>query len=164
MFLTRFKTPLPEMYMTHEDGTYFKEEGEELKLSLILYVDDTELANPLGTARKIHTLCAVYWLLASVPSKYRPSLHVIQLALLCNQSVLSPLLKDLRTPEQDGIFNETVGQCVSGELYYVLQLIIWLPMVLQALCSVSKHGMSADSVAVLQTRYSLVRFLKLRLT
>ncbi len=104
--------------MTHEDGTYFKENelqsvGEGLTLSLILYVDDTELANPLGTARKIHKLCAVNWLLASVPSMYRSSLHVIQLALLCKvpnvqgyryQSVLETFLKDLHTLAHDGIF------------------------------------------------------------
>lgn len=65
----------PGMYMMHEDGTYFKEnpllsESDELKFALILYVDDLEIANPLGTSRKIHKLCAVYWLLANVPSKY----------------------------------------------------------------------------------------------
>ena len=74
--------------MSYVDGTYLKDNqllsaAEELKLSLVLYVDDIELANPLGTARKIHKLCAVYCFLANVLSKYRSSLHVIQLALLC---------------------------------------------------------------------------------
>lgn len=123
----------PGMYMSHEDGTYFKENlllaaTGEMKLSLILYVDDIELANPLGTSRKIHKLCAVYWLLANVPSMYRSSLHVIQLALLCKvpalqscgyESVLSPLLKDLHTLEQDGIFIDAVGQCVKGTVMCV---------------------------------------------
>lgn len=40
------------------------------------------------------------------------------------------------------------------------QLINWLPMALQALCRVSKETMSADSVAVLQTRSSPEKFLK----
>ncbi|XP_053097175.1 uncharacterized protein LOC128320857 [Pangasianodon hypophthalmus] len=116
----------PGMYISHEDGTYFKESqllsaAGELKLSVILYVDDIELANPLGKARKIHKLCAVYWLLANIPSQYRSSLHVIQLALLCKvsdlqkcgyENVLSPSLKDLHTLEQDGIFIETLGLCV----------------------------------------------------
>lgn len=123
----------PGMYMSYEDGTYFKEnnflsEAGELKLSLILYVDDLEIANPLGTSRKIHKLCAVYWLLANLPSKYRSSLHVIQLALLCKvsdvqrcgyESILSPLLKDLQTLEQDGIFIETLGQRVQGTVLCV---------------------------------------------
>lgn len=56
----------PGMYLSHEDGTYFKENQllsavGELKLSLILYVDDFELANPLGTARKVYKICAVYF-------------------------------------------------------------------------------------------------------
>lgn len=108
--------PLPSgMYMSHVDGMYLKEnhsfsvEGEQ-KLSQILCVDDIELPNSLGTARKIHKLCAVSWLLANVPSKYGYSLHVRQLALLCGpdlqkcvyESVLSPMLKDLHTLEQDG--------------------------------------------------------------
>lgn len=123
----------PGMYISHEDGMYFKQnevlsEAGELKLSLILYVDDLELANPLGTARKIHKLCAVYWLLANLPSKYRSSLHVIQLALLCKvsdvqkcgyESVLSPLLKDLKTLEQDGVFIESLGQCIRGTVLFV---------------------------------------------
>lgn len=98
-------------------------------LTLILYVDDVELANLLGKARKIHKLCAVYWLLANVPSKYRSTLHVIQLALLCKvpdlqkcgyQSVLEPLLKDLHILEQDDIFIESVGQCVKGTVLCVV--------------------------------------------
>lgn len=99
-----------------------------MKLSLILYVDDIELANPLGTSRKFHNICAVYWLLANVPSQYRFSLHVIQLALLCKvpdlqscgfQSVLSPLLKDLHTLEKDGIFIESAGQSIRGTVLCV---------------------------------------------
>lgn len=83
----------PGVYMSYTDGTYFKENqflsaAGELRLSLILYVDDIELANPLGIARKIHKLTAVYWLLANLPSKYGSSLHVIQLALLCKVSDL----------------------------------------------------------------------------
>ncbi|XP_039660298.1 uncharacterized protein LOC120561302 [Perca fluviatilis] len=121
------------MFMSHEDGTYFKEnqflsEAGEMKLSLILYVDDIEIANPLGTSRKIHKLCTVYWWLANVPSQYRSSLHVIQLALLCKvpdlqscgfQSALSPLLKDLRTLEEDGIFIESFGHCIRGTVLCV---------------------------------------------
>lgn len=121
------------MYVSHEDGAYFKENQllsavDELKLSLILYVDDIELANPLGTARKNHKLCAVYWLLGNLPSQYRSSLHVIQLALLCKvsdvrrcgyETVLAPLLKDLQILEQDGIFIEALGRCIKGTVFCV---------------------------------------------
>lgn len=123
----------PGVYMSYTDGTYFKENqflsaAGELRLSLILYVDDIELANPLGTARKIHKLTAVYWLLANLPSQYRSSLHVIQLALLCKvsdlqkhgyENVLSPLLKDLQTLEQEGLFIENLGECIKGSVLFV---------------------------------------------
>ena len=61
-------------------------------------------------------------------NQYRSSLHVIQLALLCKASdvqtcgygsVLLPLLKDLHTLEQDGIFIETLGQCIRGTVLFV---------------------------------------------
>lgn len=67
-------------------------------------------------------------MLANIPSEYRSSLHVIQLALLCKvsdvqkcgyENILSPLLKDLHTLEQDGIFIETLGQCVRGTVLCV---------------------------------------------
>lgn len=73
-------------YMSHQDGSYFQENNllssSELSLPLILYIDDLEIANPLGTSRKIHKLCSVYWVVADLPVKYRSALHVIQLAAL----------------------------------------------------------------------------------
>jgi len=36
-----------------------------LRISLCLYIDDFEVCNPLGTSRKKHKLCAVYWILGS---------------------------------------------------------------------------------------------------
>ena len=119
-------------YMTHQDGSYFKENdllsSSELTLPLILYIDDLEIANPLGTSRKIHKLCSVYWVVADLPSKYRSGLHVIQLAALCKVSdiqkygyerALTPLLQDLCTLEQDGVFIECLGQSVRGSVLCV---------------------------------------------
>ncbi len=54
-----------------------------LRIALGLYIDDFEVANSLGTSKKKHRLCAVYWVLANLDSKYRSALHSIQLALLC---------------------------------------------------------------------------------
>lgn len=122
------------MFVSHEDETYFDENqllsaAGELKCSLILYVEDIELANSLGTARKIHKLWTVYWLFASIPSQYRSNKHVVQLALLCKvpdlqragyESVLSSLLEDLHTLEQHGIFLiESLGRCVRGTVLCV---------------------------------------------
>lgn len=88
-----------------------------------MYIDDLEIANPLGTSQKIHKLCLVYWVVADLPSKYRSGLHVIQLAALCKVSdiqrcgyerALAPLLQDLCTLAQDGVFIECLGQSVWG--------------------------------------------------
>lgn len=103
--------------------------SSELSLPLILYINDLEIANPLGTSRKIHKLCSVYWIFADLPATYRSALHVIQLAALCKvpdlhncgyQSALSPLLQDLRCPEHDGVFIESLGQSVQGTVSVVV--------------------------------------------
>lgn len=120
-------------YVSHQDGLYFKENtflsSDELKITLILYIDDLEIANPLGTSRKIHKICSVYWTLANLPSKYRSALHVIQLAALCKvadiqtfgyEKALGPLLRDLRTLEQDGVFIESIGKVVQGTVMCVV--------------------------------------------
>lgn len=121
-------------YVSHQDGSYFKENdlfcsSDELKLPLILYIDDLEIANPLGTSRKIHKLSSVYWILADLPSKYRSGLHVIQLAALCkvsdiqmfgNERALGPLLRDLHTLERDGVFIESIGKAVRGTVMCVV--------------------------------------------
>ena len=121
-------------FMSHQDGSYYKENelfssSDDLKLPLILYIDDLEIANPLGTSRKIHKLCSVYWVFADLPSKYRSSLHVLQLAALCKvpdvqrvgyERMFGPLLRDIQTLEQDGVFIESIGKAVKGTVLCVV--------------------------------------------
>lgn len=81
--------------MCYQDGTHFKNNeflsGEELKLSLFLYIDDFEICIPLGTSRKKHKLCGVYWLiLGNLQTVCQSSLNSIYLALLCKS-------KDVKT-------------------------------------------------------------------
>lgn len=76
----------PGQYVSCSNGSYFLENEllatVDLSLPIQLYIDELEIANPLGTSRKIHKLCAVYWILANLPPKYRSVLHSIQLAIL----------------------------------------------------------------------------------
>lgn len=115
------------------DGKLFKQNafyaGEETRLSIILYVDDFEVCNPLGTSRKKHKITAVYWILANVPFQLQSALTSIHLALLCKafdvkqfeyKAVLEPLLEDLGTLEQDGIFISSVGKSVKGTVHCVV--------------------------------------------
>lgn len=120
-------------FKSHQDGSYYRENelfslSDDLKLPLLLYIDDLEIANPLGTSRKIHKLCSVYWVFADLPSKYRSSLHVLQLATLCKVSdveqfgyerLFATLLQDIQTLEQDGVFIESIGKAVKGTVLCV---------------------------------------------
>ncbi|XP_041949691.1 uncharacterized protein LOC121709989 isoform X3 [Alosa sapidissima] len=120
-------------YKSFRDGTNFK--NNELlsennpAISLILYVDDFEVCNPLGTSRKKHKVTAVYWVLANVPPLLRSSLTSIYLAILCKaedlkrfgySAVLQPLLKDLASLEEEGLYIPSLGINVKGTVYCVV--------------------------------------------
>jgi len=76
--------------MSFSDGSYYQENvllsQEGRNLSILLYVDDFEIANPLGTSIKIQKVFAVYWTLANFSVKSRSALHCTQLALLCRSN------------------------------------------------------------------------------
>lgn len=66
---------------------------------------------------------------ADLPSKYRSGLHVIQLAALCKvpdlqrcgyQRAFGPLLQDLKTLEQDGVFIECLGKSLQGAVLCIV--------------------------------------------
>lgn len=127
-------------YATHEsryesftDGTHFKENAlsstEDLTLSLLLYIDDFEVCNPLGTSRKKHKITAVYWVLANVPLQFRATLKSIYLAVLCKavdvkkygyEAVLEPLLKDIVQLEEEGVFIPLFGKKIKGTIVSVV--------------------------------------------
>lgn len=73
-------------------------------------------------------MCAVYWVTANIPAKYRSTLNSIQLGLLCNSStvkecgyakVLQPLIYDLKILELNGVYIESLGASVKGTILYV---------------------------------------------
>lgn len=61
---------LSQGYRSHRDGSRFKDNSllteEEFRIALYLYIDDFEVANPLGTSRKKHKLCAIYWVFGNL--------------------------------------------------------------------------------------------------
>lgn len=102
--------------------------SKECAISVILYVDDFEICNPLGTSRKKHKICALYWILGNLPPGCHSSLSSIHLAALINSSdvkvygykkVLEPLIADLITLEQHGVFVEKLGKTLKGTLQCV---------------------------------------------
>ncbi|XP_053090662.1 uncharacterized protein LOC113534621 [Pangasianodon hypophthalmus] len=119
-------------YRSYVDGQYFNENSllkrDEFTIALGLYIDDFEIANPLGTSKLKHKMCAVFWVIANIPAKYRSTLNSIQLALLCNIStvkkcgyakVLQPLFYDLKLLEQNGVYLEKLGKTVRGTALFV---------------------------------------------
>ena len=103
------KVHVPQEYRSYAVfQQYFSENSllskDEFTIALGLYFDDFEVANPLGTSKLKHKMCAVYWGIANIPAKYRSTLNSIQLALLCNTStvkecgyakLLQPLIYDI---------------------------------------------------------------------
>ena len=97
--------------------------------SLSAYIDDFEICNPLGTSRKKHKLCSVYWVLGNLPPGSHSSLSSIYLALLCKsddiknfgyQKIFQPLLNDLVTLEQEGVFIDHLGAFIKGTVQCVV--------------------------------------------
>ncbi|XP_051250261.1 uncharacterized protein LOC127360044 [Dicentrarchus labrax] len=104
-------------FRSPEDGLHFNANSflnaEELRITLRLYVDDFETCNPLGTSRKKHKLCGVYWILGNLPPGSHSSLSSIYLAVLCKsvdvktygyETVLEPLLQDIKILEDYGVY------------------------------------------------------------
>ena len=122
-------TSATNKYCSFRDGVCFQEKKvlteDKFTIAIGLYIDYFEVANPLGTSKKKHKLCAVYWTLANLDSKYRSTLHAIQLAVLCKVSavrehgyhkILEPLVQDLMTLEENGVHIEKLGASIKGTL------------------------------------------------
>lgn len=118
---------------SYQDGEHYKSNCllvvEELRISIKLYIDEFEICNPLGTSRKKHKLCGVYWVLGNLPPGSHSALSSIYLAILCKsedlrtfgfEEVLDPLLKDLITLEQCGVFISQLNECIRGTVSCVI--------------------------------------------
>ena len=76
----------------------------------------------------------MYWVLASVPALLRSSLTSIFLAILCKagdvkrfgySTVLEPLLKDLVSLEEEGLYVPALGRKVKGTVFSVVADNLW---------------------------------------
>ena len=100
----------------YKDGIVFKAHrlfsSKEHSIQLILYQDAFEVVNPLGSARTVHKLLAVYYVLGNLHPHMRSRVNSMQLVLLCEEKHINqanmevlfrPLLDDLRVLETEGI-------------------------------------------------------------
>ena len=81
-------------------------------INILLYQDEFELANPLGSAKGKHKLFAIYYTIGNLHANVRSKIDALQLVLLCKHkdlvkygihSVLQPLIQDLIHLETEGL-------------------------------------------------------------
>lgn len=99
-----------------KDGLSYKRnklfESNPESLALIFFQDAFELVNPLGSARKKHSIVGVYFHLANFSPSQRSNIENIQLALLCREKdlkffgvdkIFRKLITDIAILEKEGI-------------------------------------------------------------
>ncbi|XP_070410106.1 uncharacterized protein [Nothobranchius furzeri] len=129
---TSEETGVKVTYKSFYDGSHFKENYflscGELRILLTLYIDDFEVCNPLGTSRRKHKLCGIYWTLSNLHPASQSALSSIYLTIMCKsddvknygyERIMQPLLQDVITLEEDGIFVPLLGKCVKGTIQVV---------------------------------------------
>lgn len=105
--------------------------SNKIVMPLVLYYDDFETCNPLGSHAGVYKLGALYFTIASIPPKYARRIENIFLALLFhsqdrvtygNRSVFEILLKELKELETEGLLITSNG--VTFNVCFVVLLIV----------------------------------------
>ncbi|XP_033112600.1 uncharacterized protein LOC117113392, partial [Anneissia japonica] len=90
-----------------------------LNIQLLIYIDECEVVNPLGSKAGLHKICVVYCTILNIPPKYRSTLANCFLVAMFNardvktygyDDVMLPLVNDL-------IELETVGVYINSDVY-----------------------------------------------
>lgn len=124
--------PKESLYVDLRDGTYLEENPlfSEKKdaLQIQLFYDDFETANPLGSKKGVHKLGAIYFTLRNFPPVYNSSLSNIYLCALFHaqdikrysfNSILEPLVNDLKILEKDGLKVPMSDHVIHGTIVQV---------------------------------------------
>ena len=98
------------------DGMTFKQNrlfsSHRSTLQIILYQYSFEVVNPLGSAKKIHKILAVYFSLGNLYCYNRSRINPMQLVILCKEkyidsrnvtALFQPLINDLKILETEGL-------------------------------------------------------------
>jgi hypothetical protein len=112
------------LLQSYRDGSYFKGKfsaSADVVIPILLYCDDYETGNPLGSKKGINKLTGFYISLLCLPAQFQASLSNILLAACAKRSevakygidsILSVIVKDLNDIERQGI--EVSCQSYSG--------------------------------------------------
>ena len=100
---------------THLDGSYFKNKfsaENNVVIPILLYCDDYETGNPLGSKKGTHKLAGFYISLLCLPLQFQASLSNILLAACGKRTeiakygidrILSAIVKDLEEMQEQGL-------------------------------------------------------------
>lgn len=102
----------PNVYEDVCDGAVYKNisrtVGDLAFIELILYQDSFEIVNPLGSAKKVHKMTAVYMVLGNLPFHVRMKMDNLQLVMLCRDT-------DLTSFGQHTVFESLVNELMGLE-------------------------------------------------
>ena len=102
-----------------QDGLFCREHAffSNLRnIRLLLYVDECEIANPLGSKAGLHKIGVIYCTILNMPPKFRSSLCNCFLVSLYNAGdvkiygygpILQPLVNDIQLLEREGLYVDT---------------------------------------------------------
>lgn len=106
----------------HKNRSAIQEEENAVDIDIILYNDDFESVNPLGSKKGKHKVLAVYLSVASLPRKYQSKLDNILLVALAKSSlvskygidaILQPIVDDFEHLYHSGIELDIPGEFVG---------------------------------------------------
>ena len=97
------------------DGLFCKEHdffANQKNIRLLLYVDECEIANPLGSKAGLHKIGVIYCTILNIPPRFRSSLSNCFLVSLYNAAdvktygyapILQPAVDDIKLLEREGL-------------------------------------------------------------
>src|ERR1700753_2180110 len=112
IILNEINLPKPAHLSSYNSGSYFQE-SQELTLHILLYFDEIELCNPLGSSAGIHKLGMVYFSILDQPRYLSTKLSNIFLTQLIKtkylkehgiQKSFSRLVNEINQLYREGIF------------------------------------------------------------
>ena len=131
-YVVKHQNSSHEVLCDYSDGSYYKSNilfsGKHSSVQLVLYYDEFEVVNPLGSKRGKQKLAAVYTALGNVPAFQRSELNCIQLCILCPvvdvkefgiNRIFEPLVFDIKILEQEGVHVESLSQKLKGTISYI---------------------------------------------
>lgn len=120
------------IYKDIRDGSYFQNHPlfaqQRHALQLLIYYDDFETANPLGSKRGIHKLGCVYFTLKNLPSKFNSVLLNVHLVSLFHTAdvktygfdeIMKPLIRDLKILETQGVQLPFFDEPLLGTVFQI---------------------------------------------